>query len=368
MGRKILFVIGQMGCGGAERVVANVANYLCDQGDAVALHHFQSKDYQSFYALDPRIRLFHIDYHTRKPRRLWDYVILFVKTVLSLRKVTKTTFKPDVIISVGASTNILVLLSTWGLKIPVIVRETIDLDVVFNNKNIFNKIREIFYLKAAAIVCLSHKMKNFFKNNLRKKIFLIPGGTRIDMVKKNWIPTKKIVSVSRLTFQKDMQTLIKAFFEFERYKPNYILTIYGDGDMRQELQKMIDNYGLRDKVTLAGNVHNPKSHYEDYDFFVTASRYEGVPNAVLEALSVGLPVLATDMSVTHIEGVKDNDNMLLVPVGDVKAMAEAMTQMVENQDLYNKIRTNGQKLLSFYDHDKIMSDWDCLINEVMKDG
>ncbi len=368
MSRKILFVFGEMGCGGAERVIANVANYLCDQGDTVALHHFQSKDYQSFYALDSRIRLFHIDHHTRKPRQPWDYAILFVKALLSLRKVSKKTFQPDVIISLGDTTNMLVLMSTSFTKIPVIVREEIDIEYRSKGRYIFNFFRYIIYrFRATKVLVLSEKIKEFF-GSFSKHVGVIGNSVPTwDRPKQDYrTQSKRIVTVGRLDIQKDHKTLIASFKNIHTLYPDYTLTIYGEGPLRQDLERLIKDLDLSSHVFLPGKVTDPLNRIEDADIFVMPSLSEGLGISVLEASSIGLPIIVSHTVYRNLVNAVHRESVLIFPVGDVDALTHCIKELIDNDELRQSIGENGKKIAQYYTVERIMNLWNNVINDAIE--
>lgn len=145
---------------------------------------------------------------------------------------------------------------------------------------------------------------------------------------------KIVLSVGRLTPQKDFEALIKAFHVVvNKWYSACSLVIVGEGPERRGLESLIENLGLRDKVHLLGWIDNPYPLYKASDVFVLSSRFEGLPNVILEALAFGLPVVSTDCESGPREILVDKYLGELVPVGDLDSLAQAMRDALhKNKD------------------------------------
>jgi glycosyltransferase involved in cell wall biosynthesis len=140
---------------------------------------------------------------------------------------------------------------------------------------------------------------------------------------------KVIMGIGRLTYQKDFPTLIKAFARV-RQKINSRLVILGEGRQRKELEYFINDLGLTDDVQLPGFVTNPYQWLAKSTLFVLSSRWEGSPNALTEALALGIPVVSTDCRSGPREILRGGQLGRLVPVGDVMALSEAIIMTLDD--------------------------------------
>ncbi len=194
----------------------------------------------------------------------------------------------------------------------------------------------------------------------------MPGSVDLLLSKTLYSTLKKSVTVGRLDAIKDHTTLIKAFRVFIKKFPDFEMIIYGDGHFRSQTEQLIRDLYLENHVILKGNVDNPAQYLADYDMFMMSSLTEGVSNAVLEALNVGLPLVATDKSVCNIPEIQNKKNALIVPVGDVEAMAGAMERMAGDIELRERLGKAGLEVAKNYDHAKIMKKWENLFGEAAK--
>jgi len=136
-----------------------------------------------------------------------------------------------------------------------------------------------------------------------------------------------VLGVGRLSDQKDFTTLLRAF---ARLDADANLIILGEGENRGELESLVDELGVSDRVELPGYVDNPYRYMARADLFVLSSRFEGMPNVLVEAAALGTPVVATDCPSGPRELLGPEDAGEIVPVGDDEAMAEAIAYQLDH--------------------------------------
>ena len=156
---------------------------------------------------------------------------------------------------------------------------------------------------------------------------------------------KAITAAGRLTKQKDYPTLLKAFVSFSKRHPDFELEIYGNGEDREMLCQMANDLGIADSVLFKGAVKDAVVHVASSSCYVMSSIYEGMPNALMEALAVGVPCVSTDCPFGPAELIRNNENGILVDVGDDKALADAMCRMVEDHDFAEKCAAEAKNIL-----------------------
>jgi glycosyltransferase involved in cell wall biosynthesis len=209
------------------------------------------------------------------------------------------------------------------------------------------------YQYADKLVVLSEEMKNEFVETcpgLESKISVINNGVNLARVQdmsyglEDPLPENYIATVGRLVHEKGLDILIPAFKEIQHKFPNYKLLIVGDGPQREILQQMIVNLQLSDAVKLIGFSENPSSIVADAKLFVLSSRCEGLSNAMLEALCLGVPVLAVKRH-TGVEGIiEENQTGFLADECTVPSLADSLIRALMKQREINR---------------KKLSDWAC---------
>jgi glycosyltransferase involved in cell wall biosynthesis len=178
----------------------------------------------------------------------------------------------------------------------------------------------------------------------------------------------KFVAVGRLSSQKNYHLMIAAFYYASLVHPSISLDIYGQGEEQNSLQNFIAKLGLQDKVILRGVSDNIAEVYKSSDCYLLSSNYEGLPNALMEAMASGLPVIATDCPTGPASLINSRGNGILTNVNDEKEFANAMIDYIENPTMGNEFGKAGQKyILENYHVDIIVYKHLQLVKEIMDD-
>lgn len=354
--KKVLFVLPHMAGGGAERVTAILANKLIDKGCSVHIHTLVTDE--SFYNLNSAIIQTSDGISVNRKNKaslLLSESLGFIKSFFSVFGLIKKE-KFDIVISFFIETDVIVYLCRlFGCKFTEVHSERND---PWQRSKTFRNVRCHIYKKCDKLICQSNAVSEYFDFVPAEKKFVIS-----NPIDKERIPekinnhSKRIVSVARLFEQKNYPLLINSFSLVCEDYPGYTLNIYGDGVLHNQLQELISELNINDRVFLHGAKKNVMELIADAELFVMSSDYEGFPNALLEAMAIGIPVISTDFK-TGIarELIKDNNGMV-VPVNDVNAMAEAIRKMLSDYEkLLEMGKCNREKCKRFYT-DKIIDEW-----------
>lgn len=319
--KRCLICNGTLGSGGAERVVLTLAKELLNYGYETELLIYYD---EIFYDIEDGISVHSVTSETRSNNK-------FVNAKW-VREYCRGKF--DIIISFIASINIFILGSTLGLKIPIVVADRNDpRRVPFHN--VMRGIRNIAYEFADGVVLQTERNKSYFSNRIQRKSIVIPNPVNTGDYQGRALEYKKdrrIVSVGRLLPQKNQKMLIKAFSKVHRSYPDYELVIYGEGPERNKLEGTIKELHLEKAVTLAGRNKNIFEALLTAEMFVLSSDFEGMPNALMEAMSVGLPVISTRVSGAD-EIIVNGKNGLLIDCGDEDGLSNAMMTYISNPSI-----------------------------------
>lgn len=347
---RIHFIISGMTRGGAERVVANLANRFSDQTEVSIVIIAENK---IMYELDSRIKVVDLTEnetlsHLSVSWKLRSYIS-------GLRS------DEDTVIAFLAKTNIFYILSTLGIRIPLIISERND---PYNDGRgtVLKLLTRILYPLADLIVFQTNYAMEAFGNRIRQKGTIIRNPVMQLTSYKRTEPDFRFITAGRLTAQKNQEMLIRAFARFQKHHSGYELWIYGDGPLRQSLLKLIEELALVGKVHLPGNVPDIYDRMVDARCFVLSSDYEGQSNALLEAMSLGLPVIATNCS--GIDELIEPSDGILVPVGDESALADAMARIAEDDLSASQLGLSGQNKVGALNMDNIEACWRSVISEV----
>ena len=335
---KIAFLFGSMGRGGAERVIASLANTYAAQGDTV--HIITISNTVPGYALDERVQ--HIPLNLAGvSRNKLQGLLRNAKVLLALRKQINAARYEAV---VTFELRIAVLLQyafPFGRKFKLIASERANPTKrrlggfeKFNHRVLLPKVDGFIFQTRRVSLC--------YPASLREKGCVIHNGVFSEILPETITPFEQrrhqdICAVGRLTPQKGYDVLLSAFSQFRATHPDHRLHIYGEGAGRPELESQIAQLGLADVVTLHGNVPNVMHHVADMGMFVMASRYEGMPNALMEAMACGIPCVSADCDFGPAELIQDGENGLLVPVEDVDALANAMARIADDPALAQRL-------------------------------
>lgn len=352
---RIMLVIGALSFGGAERVMANLANFLAERHDVLLCTMFER---DTPYQISKRVEI---------KQGLAEHGKL-----ASFGRIRKTAkeYGADIILSFLSQINITTIVALIGTKIPVVVSERNDPH--FEPAQKYRKLlRNIVFPLASGYVFQTVEAKQYFSSQIQKKGTVIPNPV---FVKEGIAPVeacdsrREFVAVGRLTAQKNYPLLIKAFSEVVKLHPEFILRIYGDGELKEELMDLIKQTKLENNVILMGASKTIHEDIVQSYGFIMSSDHEGMPNALLEAMAIGLCCISTDCPCGGPrEIVDDEENGLLVPVGKVRAMETAIIRVIEDADLAKKISQNARKVKAEYNLISIGKKWEKYLLQIVKE-
>lgn len=342
----IVFFDASLGSGGAERVISILTRHLANAENPVEIVLYY--DSEPFYEIHPNVKITYIERETKSKNIL--------KNTLWLRRYFKKN--ADLVVSFLAQYNMVALTAAFGTGVPVIVADRNDPRHMPKQAPV-RWARNLLYHLADQVIVQTQHNKSYFSKNLQKKCKIIYNPIDLGEKKGLALRTEKkhrIVSVARLMKQKNQLILLDAFSKVKKAFPDHTLTIYGEGPFREELERRVAELGLRGSVVLPGNTQNVFDHIADAELFVLSSDFEGMPNALIEAMCLGLPVVSTAVS-GATDLIEDGENGLLTPVGDAEQLATRMMRMLEDAQLRNDCARNAQQLNELLGVEKIIEQW-----------
>lgn len=354
---KIAIIIPGLSMGGAERVAVSLANWLVNNKKDEIYFINMASDTNNF-EFDDKLKVYHKTYDTTNIKGIKPVVIL--KKILKKQKyVTETIneIKPDVIFEMLYYPLFFVLPYRMKNKNVVII----------GSERANPKLKNLpLYQKALAKICpilcdgyifQTERVRQMFSNNIKKKGIVIPNAVSNPYIKeiKETKREKVISNMGRLEYQKGQDILIKAFNIVHKKYSDYKLVIYGEGSKQKEYEQLINKLGLQDSVVLAGKVQKAILEVNKSEIFVFPSRYEGMPNALLEAMACGLPCISADCIAGPSEIIENNVNGILTEVDNVEEIAEKIIYLIENKNVADKIAKEAKKVLEDYSIDSIFN-------------
>ncbi len=316
----ICFVIGAMNYSGAEKVLSIIAKEL-SQTHQVSVVLLQ--DTMGSVSKDGQITTYGAKAEGRKIQRIWN-------RWRNIRSVVKS-ISPDVVVAFGSVCNVNTIPSLFGTKIPVVVCERND-PVHDPRKASERLIRWILYRFASGYVFQTDTIRKYFSRSIQSKAAVIANPIIDSGIRWEQNDSKKIATVARLDDdQKDHSTMFRAFQKLSTMYPAYVLEIFGDGPDKQNYLDMISSMGMEGKIVLRGKSKTPLQDMVKAEMFLLTSRFEGMPNALMEALSIGMPCVSTDCGGGGAAALFDLTNSgTLVPIGDEDVIAQAMKELIED--------------------------------------
>ena len=354
--KRHIFFIGTLCNGGAERVVSILAGHMAKQGMNVEILTYYDRPVS--YEPDSGVKLTAVETMTGSGNKL--------KNLFAIRKYFKQNAR--VVISFLAPFNIMALTANMGNGVPIIVADRNDPTKVPSGI-VVRKIRDFLYRFATGVVVQTQKNKAYFSQAVQKKSEVIYNPIDLKAYAKAALKAekeKKIVTAGRLMPQKNQQMMIRAFTCVYQKYPEYKLVIYGEGSGREELEQLIKELGMEGKVLLPGNVSDIHEQMKNAEMFVLSSDYEGMPNALIEAMCLGLPCISTKVS-GATDLIEHHENGLLTAVDSGEQLEKAMLELIENKELAEKLAVNAAKLNGELEVSKIMQQWTDFIKELTQE-
>lgn len=295
-----------------------------------------------------------------------------LKRVVVLRKAVRAT-RPDVVISHMTQTNVLTKLALCRTNCPVVLVEHSD-PARNTSRPVWQRLRRAVYPRAAALVSVSRGINDYFSWLPAAKKVVIPNpisrmpadpdGAEHRLT--NAANGKCIIAMGRLIPVKGFDRLLKAFAALAPKQANWQLIILGEGELRSALEQQIKSLGLDGRVQLQGFVSNPFAALRQCQFFVMASRSEGFPYALLEAMSCGLPAVAMDCDTGPREIIRDGIDGMLVPDGDITALAAAMDHLMSDASERHRLAARAPEVLERFGTDTVIAQWEALFLALVK--
>lgn len=352
-------MISDLGAGGAQRVLSLLANAWASRGHAVTVITFEHGDEQAFFPLADGIAVRRLALRADAASAA-HAVALNVGRLRAVRRAIRAE-APDIVVSFLDQVNVIVLLATIGLGVPVLACERTD-PFVAPLPRLWSLARRATYRLARAVVVQTAAIARFFEPWLRGRVVVIP----------NPIPPvaasekagggagsrKAVLSVGRLSEEKRFDLLISAFGRIAGRFPEWTLIIAGDGPMRTDLERLRADLGLTQRVILPGLLREIGPMYGEADIFALSSRFEGFPNALCEAIAHGLPAVATDCSSSVPDLVRDGRNGFVVANGSEEALADALGRLMGDPELRQRFGRETAAVGERFSLERVLASWD----------
>ncbi len=350
----IAMLIGALTKGGSERVLVNLADHLSQNGFQVTMVTQYQKEEEYPLSSDVKRVISDITQEETSHSRLVNFKRRFFK----LRNIWKSE-KPDVILSFIGKNNMMAILTSRFLQIPVAVSVRGEPTMEYYNWWMRFMARNLFR-KADGVILQTKQCFEFFPEAIRRKAVILKNPVSQSFFRERFEGEreKTIVAVGRIDENKNHEMLIRAFAQIVDDYPDYKLIIYGEGELRKKLIGLVEELDLEEQISLPGATKDVAEAIYKTGVFVLPSNTEGVPNTLIEAMILGLTVVATDCPCGGpADLIEDGVNGFLTPVGDVDSMKENLQKALKNLQTTKTTGIEASKTADIYNTEKVYGEW-----------
>ena len=286
-----------------------------------------------------------------------------LRRIKSLRSIFQKT-NHDVVLSFLGATNIQTIIAGFGNEAKLVISERND-PAMQKLAFPWEQLRKHLYTKADVITANSRgaieTMKSFVSP---EKLVYVPNPVIVPTCSADTNERRKIILfVGRLVKQKGADVIIEAFAKISHQISDWGLEIVGDGPMMRELQALADRCEIQSKVIFHGHKTDVHYFYRQASIFALPSRYEGTPNALIEAMCWGLPIVTSDASPGPLELVRQEYNGFIFPSENTSAMADALLELATNEGKRRQMSLNSRKESCRFELQSAMPEWEMLLFE-----
>lgn len=355
---KITLFISSLYGGGAERVTCNLANFLIHHGHDVEI--LTVSETEESYELDSRVNICTLLSKRDRKNKIWNKFIRLPRLWHYLLHK-----KNDAYVVMLPTTTITLLMFRQLTRAKIIASERVDPSVY--PARLARRLLK-YAQKADGLVFQTADAKAWYEERiLCPQSIIIPNAINPEFIGSSFtgVRRKVIASAGRLTDQKNFELLINSFSRIANDYPDYSLEIYGEGECRLSLEAQIEKLGLTTRVFLPGNVEKIAGTMRENSIFVLSSNYEGMPNSLLEAMALGLSCISTDCPCGGPRFLIENMvNGLLIPVGNIDAMENALRFLLSHEIIATNIGKNAEKIKDRLNPEKVYGQWEEFIIKV----
>ena len=356
--KRVLLVIHSLASGGAERQISQLADELVDKGIEVHLVTWGNSVKPDFYILDQRVYRHKLNRgaHTLS---LFQRLMSGISVIFAIRQLIKT-IEPDCVLSFIDISNVLTLIAASGYPTRVVVSERIDPRVNDTIGLGWRMLRIVTYQRANLIVAQTSAVADWMALRWHVYTAVIP-----NFLRKLPEPATNrdlcLISVGRIVPQKGFDLSIRAFADIIERHPGWHYVILGEGPNRDELLELCAQLGVSGRVSFLGVIDDVGFWLSRASIAVQPSRFEGFPNAVMEAMAMGLATISCDCPSGPSDLIEHMQNGVLVPVNDQDALATEMDRFMSDPALRHSIGTSATAIRETLSSPRILALWNAAL-------
>ncbi len=366
MGKRLnlALFIGSLEGGGAQRIACLLANFWVEAGHTVTVYHNDHAHEVFPFTQAEAVKLRRLPMNVPVANRAMALVRL-VRDTFTLRR-NILTARHDAVVSFLPQANVLALLACLGTKVPVVITELCHPGHE-SLGSFWNLLRRLTYPRSNAFIVQTKDIYDWFLARTGLSPVIIPNPVPKPTATRKAGPLKDrkiVMTAARLTYQKNLASLAGAFVRLAGKHPDWDLDIYGLGEDQKQLEAIIHDSGLHGRIRLRGWTSELCLRLAEADMFVLSSRFEGMPMALAEAMSMGVPCISTDCPSGPADYITSGENGVLVPVDDTDALAEAMDALMSDAQYRAKLGCKAMDISQRFSSEAVFALWDACLNDV----
>lgn len=355
--QRITLVISSLGRGGAERVAVDLCGFLAKSGREVSVLTLSGDDPDA-YDLPAFVHRRRIEIR-REARSRFQSIKFTIGHLVEMRR-NILALEPDIVLSFIDQTNIRTIGCLVGAGIPVLVSERIHPGHHPVPRS-WALLRRMIYRFASAVIVQNDNIAEWFRKFVpTRRLVTIPNAVRGSTFlgdHRGRVDEPIILGIGRLAQQKGFDLLLRAFSNSGLANDGWRLVILGEGDERKLLSKLSEDLGISESVEMPGHVTDVSNWIVRSSIFALPSRYEGFPNALLEAMQLGTACVSSDCPSGPGDLIEDGSNGLLVAPNDVGAFSEALRKLALNEPLRERLAREATKVTVTFSMDHVYGLW-----------
>lgn len=362
---RVTFIIDSLRMGGAERLMSIMTSYWATHGHTITLITMEGHQ-NDFFTVDEKVNRLTVDDLVAPSPSVWIALKHNWQRIWRLRQLIRDS-KPDVVITFMERMNVLGLLASIGLNIPIIISEHTDPRQSITGRS-WAFARRLLYRRGSALMVMTESVRQWALDYISpRRIAVISHPVTIQPIIS---PTSKdkllIMALGRMIPLKGFDLLLRAFAQCVEDFPAWSLQIIGDGPERANLVQLATDLDIIERIEMPGSVQNPAPFFNQASLFVMPSLYEGFGLVLIEAMACGLPVISFDCPSGPSEIIRHEIDGLLVPPEDVDALATAMRRLMADEQERKRLAIRAIEVNERFNVDTIMNTWEQLCLRVIK--
>lgn len=362
---KVLFAIKTLvnAVGGAERLAACLSTSISENNKDWDVHilTFDDRAAPLFYPLGDKVQHHCLGVYDTTPKaNIWYYPSI----LLNLRRLVLKE-KPNIVVAFMHSMFVPMSLALIGTGTKIVLSEH-TVPKYYKKRPLEFVLLYLCSFLSCGITLPSKHVAKLYPKGMWKKMFFLQNPIISNFKKSDRTDKKVILSVGRLIKDKGYKSLIKAFAILAPQRPEWTLIIYGDGQERENLERLIKHYNLSERISLAGISDDMDTVYQAGEIFVLPSKYESFGLSTVEAMSHGLPVIGFKDCTGISDVIEDGVNGKLVKKRCYIELSKDIEHLIKNPELRKEYGNKGYEKSKEFSLEASTKAWEKYLSKLVR--